>query len=385
MKILVVGRGYPTEKYKLNGIFEFDQAKALAAAGHEVILAGLDMRSVRRWRKWGHESFESHRIRVETVNIPCGRIPDSILDRIKKRALKYLYRKIVDKYGIPDVIHTHFIWVGYITVELLRGKGIPIVHTEHYSEMNKDVLSNYYKSLGRNTYPKVDKVIAVSRFLAENISRIFEVDVDVIPNIADTSGFKFASGKRDERLFNIISVGRLTHSKGMDLLIEAFNRAFNGDETARLFIYGDGVMMDKLSRLISKLKLDRQVDLMGSADREEIAQKMNECNIFALASERETFGLAMIEAMAAGLPVIFAGSGGPEDFIDDSNGIIIRDRSVGELAEALIRTRRNYWKYDPEYISGKVGEESASNVIAEKLTRIYLTMLEERSHQRGSV
>ena len=384
MKILVIGRGYPTEKYKLNGIFEFDQAKALAAAGHEVIFAGLDMRSVRRWRKWGHESFESHRIRVETVNIPCGRIPDSILDRIKKRALKYLFRKVVDKYGTPDVIHTHFIWVGYIAVELLGGKGIPIVHTEHFSEMNKDVLSNYYKSLGRNTYPKVDKVIAVSRFLAENISQIFGIDVDVIPNVADTSGFKYVCDKKDERLFNVISVGRLVPSKGMDLLIEAFGKAFDGDETARLFIYGEGVMMDKLSDIISKLNLDRQVNLMGSANREEIAQKMNECNIFALASERETFGLAIIEAMAAGLPVIYAGSGGPEDFIDDSNGIIVRDRSVGKLAEALIITRKNYRKYDPEYISMKVSQESGSNVIAEKLTRIYLTLVENRSH-RGAV
>ena len=55
MKILFVSRGYPTTKYALNGIFEFDQAKALAARGHEVIFAAVDLRSIRRWRRWGKE------------------------------------------------------------------------------------------------------------------------------------------------------------------------------------------------------------------------------------------------------------------------------------------------------------------------------------------
>ena len=53
MFILIIARSYPTKKSPLNGIFEFDQAKALHNLGHKVILASIDLRSIRRWRKWG--------------------------------------------------------------------------------------------------------------------------------------------------------------------------------------------------------------------------------------------------------------------------------------------------------------------------------------------
>ena len=58
MKVLIISRGYPTGKYPLNGIFEFDQAKALANLGHKVIFASVDMRSIRRIRKWGIEKIK---------------------------------------------------------------------------------------------------------------------------------------------------------------------------------------------------------------------------------------------------------------------------------------------------------------------------------------
>jgi len=52
MYVLFIARGYPTNKYKTYGIFEFDQAKALAKQGHKVVYAAIDLRSIRRWRKW---------------------------------------------------------------------------------------------------------------------------------------------------------------------------------------------------------------------------------------------------------------------------------------------------------------------------------------------
>ena len=61
MYILIVASGYPTEKYKLNGIFEFDQAVALSKMGHKVIYACVDLRSIRRKRKWGFEQLEKKR------------------------------------------------------------------------------------------------------------------------------------------------------------------------------------------------------------------------------------------------------------------------------------------------------------------------------------
>lgn len=74
MYILIVARGYPSERYKMNGIFEFDQAKALAKAGHKVIYAAIDVRSIRHKRQWGFESFKKDGVQIEAINIPCGGI-----------------------------------------------------------------------------------------------------------------------------------------------------------------------------------------------------------------------------------------------------------------------------------------------------------------------
>ena len=144
MRVLIVARGYPTKKYKMNGIFEFDQAKALVEAGIDVVYAAVDVRSIRRWRKWGYESFVKEGVQIESINVPCGRIPKNILNKISEFSLNRLYKRIVSKHGKPDIIHSHFIGMGYITAKLFNNSGIPLVHTEHYSGMNQAELSEYY-------------------------------------------------------------------------------------------------------------------------------------------------------------------------------------------------------------------------------------------------
>lgn len=82
MNVLIIARGYPTNKYKMNGIFEFDQAKALVEAGHNVFYAAIDLRSLRRWRKWGIERKSIDGVNIYAINIPCGRIPKIVLRKI---------------------------------------------------------------------------------------------------------------------------------------------------------------------------------------------------------------------------------------------------------------------------------------------------------------
>jgi len=127
MYVLIVARGYPSERYKTNGIFEFDQAKALANAGQKVIYAAIDVRSIRRTRKWGFESFKKEGVQIEAINIPCGRIPEIILNRIRIMALRKLYKHINNKYGQPEIIHAHFLSYGYIAVKAFEKSNIPLV------------------------------------------------------------------------------------------------------------------------------------------------------------------------------------------------------------------------------------------------------------------
>lgn len=377
MNILLISRGYPTEKYKMNGIFEFDQARALVKEGHNVILAVIDVRSFRRKRKWGFESLNKDGVQIEVINIPCGRIPEFILNNVRIWGLKKLYENIKSKYGKPDIIHAHFLQYGYVSTCVFAEKQIPLVLTEHLSAMNQKILNSKLMRLGKKTYSKMGKVITVSNPLAENIKEKFGVEAVVIPNIVDTTSFIYKDKKTKNNSFNFVSTGGLIERKGMNLLIEAFNIAFKGNNEVKLYIYGEGPERNKLEKLIREYQLAGQIYLMGLVDRKEIANKMSESDCFILVSRLETFGVVYIEAMAMGLPVIATRCGGPEDFVNKENGILIPNIDINEIAKSMRYLYQNIDRYDKKRISDIAKDKFSSKSIARKLVQIYEESIEE--------
>ena len=380
MNILFIARGYPTNKYKMNGIFEFDQAKALAEALHKVIYAAIDMRSIRRWRKWGFESKVKEGVLIEAVNFPAGRIPKKILNIISELLLKKLFDRIFKKYGELDIIHTHFIGMGYIAVRVFKNSRIPIVHTEHSSQMNQEVLSEYNKYLGNNTYKHLDKVLTVGTHLASNLKDKFGVKSVVVTNIVDITKFYYRISIDNEAGFNFVSVGSLLPNKRMDLLINSFYHVFYDNDKVKLYIYGEGPERKNLERLINKLGLTNQVFLMGLVNRQVIVRKMHESHCFVLISESETFGVAYIEAMSSCLPVIATKCGGPEDFINEENGLIIPVNSIDGLTDAMKYMYENIQKYDKDSISRSIIDQFSPSVIANKLVKIYKELIKYKFH-----
>ena len=373
---MFVSRGYPTGKYPLLGVFEYDQACALVRAGHQIIYAVVDLRSLRRWRKWGFKSLRRDGINIEAINIPCGRLPRLILNFCGVTAFKLLYKRIVKKYGIPDVVHSHFVSPGYYSSCILKDSNVPLVHTEHSYDMHAETLSTKWYNLGKKVYPNVDIVIAVSKSLADNIEKHFGTKSLVIHNIVDTSLFRYVEKKRDRisNKFKFISVGHLQPLKKMDLLIRSFYGAFKNDPTVELYIYGEGGERINLEKIIEEHCLTNRVHLMGYASRDVIAAKMAECDSFVLASESETFGVVYVEAMAAGLPVIATKSGGPEDFIDDTNGIIVSVNDESALIEALQEMRFSRERYNSNVISSNARDRFSSTNIAKQISDVYCSL-----------
>ncbi len=114
MLTFIVSRGVPTEKYLTNGVFEFDQAKALVQEGCEVVFLALDLRSIRRTRRWGLHTFTKQGVRVVELSVPLGNIPKAMFYPLGKLALRRLYRKAVKLYGRPDLLHAHFTDYAYL-------------------------------------------------------------------------------------------------------------------------------------------------------------------------------------------------------------------------------------------------------------------------------
>ena len=318
MYVLIISRGYPTKKYNLNGIFEFDQAKALAKAGIKVVFAAVDVRSIRRWRKWGIEYHKSDGVHVYTINIPAGRVPQSWKFTLSYMGLNILYKLILKEFGKPDILHAHFTDIGYIASKLKKQINVPLVITEHSSSIIKHVIEKQLFNTAANAYRQADAVLAVSPALADAIEKNFHIKPLYVPNIVDTDIFSYVPLGAN-RAFNFVSVGNLIDRKRMDLAIEAFYKVFRDFAHLTLTIFGEGDERPNLEGLIKKYRLENRVVLMGGCSRESIAEKLKECNCFVLASRAETFGVAYIEALACGVPVIATKCGGPEEFVHEGN------------------------------------------------------------------
>ncbi len=372
MKILIIGRGYPTSAEPMNGIFEMDQAKALASMGHQVILGAVDLRSLRHFRLPGRKRFVQDGVQVEAVHLPAGRISAAILHRINVQAVRELYRQVLRRYGKPDVVHSHFLRMGTATVEALAGQSQLLVHTEHFSGLNMDPISPRLLRWGQQAYPQMAGIAAVSTALAHRLQDRFGVDVTVIPNPVDLHLFDAREVLSPEiEGFHFISTGHLLPNKRMDLLIRAFHAAFPADSGPDLTIFGAGPEKKKLEDMIVSGPAAKRIHLAGHQSREAVAQALQRSHAFVLLSKRETFGLAYVEALACGLPILAADSGGPADFVRPDTGRMIAGDSLEDAVLGLAAIVRDYDFYNRTAIARFARETFSPKAVAQQLTQWY--------------
>lgn len=374
MYTLIIARGYPTEKTPGYGIFEFDQAKALAANGCKVVYAALDIRSFRHKRKWGIQFLTKDDIPIVVINIPLGRIPSTFLHAIASIGLKILYRRVLKKYGRPDVLHAHFPDYALVATKLKKKTGIPLIVTEHSSEIIKPSLVKNLDALLHKTYPGADAIIAVSPALAHVITHKYRHAAVYIPNMVDIATFTYEPHISNSS-FRFVSVGNLIYRKRTDLTIEAFAHAFASFPQVSLTIFGEGDERPKLEKMIVDLGLSKKVFLRGLKKRQEIAKEFQQSDCFVLASQAETFGVAYIEAMACGLPVIATQCGGVDAFLHTQNGILVPVDDREPLTAAMKYMYTHARDFNHAEISQEIHTLFSPENVARQIMEVYSSVL----------
>lgn len=377
MKILIIARGYPTEKYNLNGIFEFDQAKALAKIGHEVFFLCLDIRSIRRVRRFGTFEIEKDRVLIHNTSVPCGRAPRQAQELISRTILRKQYPAFVKKHGVPDIIHAHFLEYGYYAIKELKKTGIPIVITEHSSGITDGLIDAVTFKMGHTTYKEADGLVCVSNTLTKQIKDKFDVDAQVIPNIVDTTVFQYDAKRKKTDGFTFVSVANLNALKRITFLVEVFADITKEFSHVKLILVGDGPEKNDIMEKIVQLNLEKNIFLMGQQNRKAIRNIFDRSDCFVLPSAVETFGVAYIEAMASGLPVIATKCGGPEDFVNESNGVLVEVDNREALYQAMKQMIEHIKEYDSENISEMIIDKYLDIKIAKQIEDVYLKIKKE--------
>lgn len=373
MKIFIISRGYPTQKNPLLGIFEFNQAMALKNKGHEVIYIAIDLRSIRRKRKLGYSSFVKNGINVEEISIPVGAVPRELLICIGS----YFARKILDKakkkYGTPDVIHAHFLNIAALISNVIQNEDVYVI-TEHSSQLNQDLSLKQIKQYTA-VYKKADRLITVSRDLHNRIKTVLGIDSICINNMVDTKNFYYC--KKNSGKFSFVTISSLTPNKRVDLMIKSFNKFIQNNENinAELHIIGDGEEKIKLQKLVNECNLNDKVIFYGILEHKDIKKIFDVSNCFVLTSQKETFGVSCAEALLCGLPVIVTKCGGPEEFIDKTNGIVMED---SEIPEVMAYIYRHINDYNGEDISKTTYQLFSEESIVKHLEDVYDQAINEK-------
>ena len=387
MKVLIISRGVPTAKAPLNGIFEWDQALALKNANVDVAFLALDFRKITEKRFWGIRRYVREGISVFELSLPTG---------VYRRALgllqfwcKQMYKRVEKHWGKPDVLHSHFYFMGAIAAQLPALSGVPLVHTEHSSKLNKslDAISSLDKELAQKAFAAASVITTVSTAYASVLAQNFAVRAQVLPNVValspsgtfslsvnNTSTGSVTEGEPITP-FTWVSVGRLIQPKGFDTLFEAFAQTLKEDANQQLQIVGDGPYRGALQTKIQQLHLTDKVKLLGAMPRNKVQECLANAHAFVLLSQSETFGVSYIEAMALGLPVVATCCGGPSDFVNATNGCLVPVGDAAKAADAMCKIKAQYATYQPQQIANEVLQKYAPASVAKQLITQYQMLL----------
>ena len=298
-----------------------------------------------------HQQANGHDVSVITaVNDPA----DLDLVVARARAGRWLtvafpwtnYRmvaEVLDSEPI-DVVHAHFTVISPLGIYVVRAasrRGIPVAVTVH-SLWWKVAVATRISTLPFGWGRMRAAWSAVSTVAAGHVARTLPRfgEVSTVPNLVDIEWWKPTEPIREtgSTEFRLILVGRLKKRKHVNEFIDVLARArrrLPPTTQVRVAIVGKGPRDKDLQRQIDELGLADWVSLLGHHEPAEIRAMMHDSDLFVASSRQEAFGIAALEARAAGLPVLGYLGNGLSDFITDGvDGVLAAD--AAEMTDALV-------------------------------------------------
>jgi glycosyltransferase involved in cell wall biosynthesis len=187
--------------------------------------------------------------------------------------------------------------------------------------------------------------------------------------------FHYEPKARYSNKVNFVTTGNLLPVKGFDNLINAFNKLNLPPDTWSLNIIGGGKERANLQQLIDSVGLGENIHLCGRKNREGVIEMLHNSDVYVMSSRSETFGVAAIEALACGLPVIATDCGGARDFVTKENGVICPVNEVDGLSESIRYMMNHYQAYDRTKIAEDCQKRFSSEAIGKQLEGIFEEVL----------
>ncbi|MGL5384022.1 MAG: glycosyltransferase family 4 protein [Culicoidibacterales bacterium] len=378
--------------------------KALIVATVYGFVASFEQTNIKRLQKLGYEVHVATNMNTK-VHAEFGDIGQLDNGAIVKHQIDFMrspvsmknikakkqLKTIIKKYHF-DIIHCHTPVAGVITRLISKKSQSKIIYTAHGfhffaggSKLNWLIYYPIEKWLSRYTdvlvtINKEDYLRADQKFHAKKTAYIPGVGVDFdkfTPSHFDKNT-KLKELGIDERQIVLLSVGELNKNKNHEVIIRAIKKLDNSQ--LQYVIAGKGNLDQYLQTLIEELNLTQQVKLLGY--RTDIHELCQVCDVFCFPSYREGLGLAAIEALAAGKPLITGTTRGIDDYsVDGVTGFKSQDYSVEGFTEAIQKYLDNRELFDPNLLKNEA--KKFSNAEVQKImNQIYEEIIHDQSITR---
>lgn len=364
-------------------------ARGLEERGHGAVFLhpGATDELVRTTTKWG---FAGYRLRLRAPFAPAHPLRSvlafsSLLLPTLIRLVRLLRREQI------DLVNIHYPLASFLPVALAaRLAGKPIVTSVHGADL-------FPAGEAIRRYPlALRAVLGLSgRIVAPSDSHLAKVTTQ-LPGLADRAesihnGIRleeFATsrrgpdaGRRPEGRY-LLTIAAHNPKKGLDVLLSAFARVADRHPDVRLVLLGDGPLRDQLEAQASRLELGERVRFLGTRGRAETIELLQGCAVLVLASRAEPFGLAVLEALACGRPVVATRVGGIREIVRDGvDGLLVEPDDPAALAAAI-----DTFLDDPEAgrRCGRAGPLRAQEFTAEANTLEYESLFETLTTRRAA-
>jgi glycosyltransferase involved in cell wall biosynthesis len=381
VKVLFITSWYPTSDFAYGGVFVREHAKAVRAAGNEVVVLHLARASKGCRGLWKMEQELDPELsegilayHVYHRSLPLRGTSYPLYLHSANRAFRRLRADGFE----PDVIHAHIYDAGVAAVLIGKRTSIPVVVTEQFSGFPQRTLGRAGAIKARFAFERAARVLPVSMYLQRAIAAYgIDARFELVPNVVDTSLFfppDREPGAREKRL---LFVGNLepSHIKGFPTLLDALARLSEGRRDWRLDVIGTGPARAEYEAKAAACGVAGAVFFHGTRTKREVAEMMRAADVFVLPSRYDNMPCAVVEAMASGLPVVSTAVGGIPEMVSEGAGILVPPSDPAALAGALAAVLSDLSSYDRAMLAADARARYGLEAVGAQLQRIYSSLL----------
>ncbi len=279
----------------------------------------------------------------------------------------------------PDIVHSHHPFLlGTNAAHIAALNGTPLVFTHHtlyerythYVPGDSELMQRYAIELAVGYCNLCAGVIAPSGSIADLLrERGVTVPMVDIPTGVDVDAYKDGDGQAvcakhglEETDFVVGHVGRLAPEKNLEFLGEAV-ADFISQHGGRFLLVGEGPSQEHVESTFHEKRLDDHLIATGALTGQDLIDAYHAMDVFAFASQTETQGMVLLEAMAAGVPVVAVDATGVRDVVDEHNGVLLKEEDHEAFVKALaaLANDRNRWGACAEHAARTAQEFSQRN------------------------